>query len=61
MYFIQKNLSLTAAYRMILKIFNNFLGKDIDQTEQDTNAHLKKPNRKGGGLCRLVMLTFDSM
>ena len=50
MYFIQKNLSLTAAYRMILKIFNNFLGKDIDQTEQDTNAHLKKPNGKGGGL-----------
>lgn len=51
MYFIKKKtLSLTAAHRMILKIFNNSLGKDIDQTEQDVNTHLKRPNGKSGGL-----------
>ena len=46
---------------MILKIFNNSLGKNTDQIEQDANTHLKRPNGKSGGLCRLLMLTFDSM
>lgn len=48
--YLKKNLSLTAAYRMILKIFNNSLGKNTDQIEQDAHTHFKRPNGKNGGL-----------